>query len=271
MNLILKQIYDGLLRFTPLNRYIKFKSNYKDNFPVVGFLSNEKKADLESSLGISINNVEYFEQALIHRSYLQILASSEFLSNERLEFLGDAVLGLVVTEYLFLTNNDLPEGELTKMRSWLVSSKSLALAAKRLRLDSFIMLSHSATKSIENGCDSIIADALEAIIAAIYLDSGIEETRKFVIDTLIPIMNKSSVMVDRNYKSLLLEYVQAKGKFSPKYLVLEETGPDHDKEFQVGVYIDDELLGIGSGKSKKQAEQVAAQKALQSLMVSNNN
>ena len=271
MNQIIKQIYNGLLRFTPLNRYFKFKSNHKGTFPEVGFLSFERQTALEKALGIKINQAEYFEQALIHRSYLQVLSANEFYSNERLEFLVDAVLGMIVADYLFSSHLDLLEGKLTKMRSWLVSKKSLVLAAKKLELDTFLMVSYSASKSIENGCDSILADALEAIIAAIYLDSGIETARKFVIDSIIPILNKNSVMVDRNYKSILLEFVQAQGKISPRYSVVEEHGPDHDKEFQVGVYLNDELLGIGIGKSKKQAEQLAAQKALQNLMVLNNN
>jgi ribonuclease-3 len=184
------------------------------------------------------------------------------LSNERLEFLGDAILGMIVAEYLFSLHSNVPEGELTKMRSWLVNKESLALAAHKLNLTEFIMLSYSAEKSLHNGSDSILADCLEAVIAAIYIDSGFETTKKFVLNTLVPIMVNKSVMRDKNYKSLLLESVQAIGHTSPYYSVLKEHGPDHDKEFTVGVYVDNKLLATGSGKNKKQAEQDAAKTAL---------
>ena len=133
---------------------------------------------------------------------------------------------------------------------------------KKLDLDKFLMMSFSAEKSLIQGSSSILADALEAIIAAIYLDSGLEAARKFVVNSLLPILMSKRVMKDTNYKSILLEEVQALGKESPVYRVLSESGPDHDKEFMVGVYVGDVLMGTGKGKSKKQAEQVAAKDAL---------
>ena len=262
---VFQNIYNGLLRFSPLRKYFRFKSSRKGNFPSVGFLDNEKKAELEKNLGVVIINTEYFEQALLHRSYLQVLDGSHYLSNERLEFLGDAILGMVVGEYLFSLHTSVLEGELTKMRSWLVNKNSLALCAKKINLDSFLMLSYSAEKSLENGSDSILADALEAIIAAVYLDAGIEQARKFIINSLLPIMINKSVMVDKNYKSILLESVQAEGMHSPRYNVIEEKGPDHDKEFTVGVYVENELKGQGEGRSKKEAEQKAAKDALKKM------
>jgi ribonuclease-3 len=240
------------------------KSNHRGTFPVVGFLTDEKKAELEHNIGISIGKTELFEQAFIHRSYLPVLEEDVYLSNERLEFLGDAILGMIIAEYLFSLHSNVPEGELTKMRSWLVNKESLAMAAHRLNLTEFIMLSYSAEKSLHSGSDSILADCLEAVIAAIYIDSGFETTKKFVLNTLVPIMVNKSVMRDKNYKSLLLETVQARGYPSPYYEVIEEHGPDHDKEFIVGVYVDNKLLATGEGKNKKQAEQFAAQKAIQS-------
>ncbi len=218
---------------------------------------------MEEILGLSIKRKELFEQALLHRSYLQVLDNTDVMSNERLEFLGDAVLGMIVAEYLFSLHSHVDEGDLTKMRSWLVNSNSLALCAKKLGLDKFIMLSYSAEKSLENGSDSIIADALESIIAAIYLDSGLESAKKFIINSLMPIEMDLALMKDTNYKSNLLEYVQSKGLESPHYSVLEEEGPSHDKTFTVGVYINDNLIAIGKGKNKKQAEQSSAKKALQ--------
>lgn len=257
-----QQIYNGLLRFTPL-KHLKYKSNRKGNFPSVGFLDEERKAILEETLGISIINKEYFEQALTHRSYLQLLPDDdEFKSNERLEFLGDAVLGMVVAEYLFSMHTNLHEGRLTKMRSWLVNKRSLALCARKLHLDDFLMLSYSAEKSLKQGSDSILEDTLEAVIAAIYLDSGLERAKIFIINSMLPIMMSHSMMVDKNYKSNLLEKVQAEGYPSPEYKVLEEKGPDHDKEFTVAVYVNNKQAGTGWGKSKKQAEQAAAKNAI---------
>ncbi|MFP4527087.1 MAG: ribonuclease III [Candidatus Kapaibacterium sp.] len=218
---------------------------------------------MEFNLGVDISRPELFEQALLHRSYLPVLEDESYLSNERLEFLGDAILGMVVAEYLFSLHTDVPEGELTKMRSWLVNRESLAMCARRLNLMEFIKLSYSAEKSLQNGSESILADCLEAIIAAVYIDSGFDASRRFILNTLLPIMINKSVMRDKNYKSILLETVQSKGKPAPYYSVIEEHGPDHDKEFVVGVYVDDQLLATGSGKSKKQAEQFAARQALE--------
>jgi ribonuclease-3 len=271
-------LYNGFLRFSPLRKYIKFKSNRKGNFPRVGFLTDERVSELEKTLGVRIINREFFEQALIHRSYLQVLDSSNqinnqnhnesnkdtrFTSNERLEFLGDSILGMIAADYLFSLHTDFPEGELTKMRSWIVNKNSLSIAARKIELDEFLMLSHSASKSLEQGSDSILADALEAVIAAIYLDSGIENAKKFILNSLLPIMMNKSIMVDTNYKSILLEKAQAEGKEIPRYEVVDEEGPDHDKEFTISVYVGNELLGTGKGKTKKQAEQMAAYEAIQ--------
>ena len=259
---MIQQLYNGILRFTPLKNLFRKKTGRMGAFPKVGFLSMDKKQELEENLGTQINHPEFFEQALTHRSYLQVLDDDSFYSNERLEFLGDAVLGMIVGEYLFSLHSNVLEGELTKMRSWLVSKNSLALCAKKLNLDEFIMLSHSAEKCLQNGSDSILADALEAVIAAIYLDSGIESVKKFIINQLMPIMMSSKIMVDHNFKSLLLEKVQGAGKNSPYYELLDEKGPDHEKIFTVGVYVDGEVIAKGTGRSKKQAEQFAAEEAL---------
>jgi ribonuclease-3 len=136
------------------------------------------------------------------------------------------------------------------------------MCAKKIGLEQFLMLSYSAEKSLKSGSDSILADALESVLAAVYLDSGLDSAASFVINSLIPIMMSKNVMTDTNYKSILLESVQAEGKGAPVYDVMEESGPDHEKEFTVGVYVDNELLAIGIGKSKKQAEQIAARKAM---------
>ncbi|MDA3843489.1 MAG: ribonuclease III [Candidatus Kapabacteria bacterium] len=258
----IQQIYNGLLRFKPIKKHLKYIADQRGIFPSVGFLTDDIKSDLEKVLGVKIHHREYFEQALIHRSYLQVIPEKECLSNERLEFLGDSVLGMLVAEYLFSLHTHVLEGELTKMRSWLVNTKSLAICSEKLNLQKFIMMSFSARKSLERGSDHILADLLEAIIAAIYIDSGLDAARTFVINSLFPILMNKSTMTDKNYKSILLEKVQALGIDSPKYQVLSEAGPDHEKDFKVGVYVNDILQAEGKGKSKKLAEQEAAENAL---------
>jgi ribonuclease-3 len=258
---IIQQIYDNLFRFTNLRKTPK-----KPVFPKTGLLDKKKKTELEQCLGIKINKAGFFEQALTHRSYLQVNTEIELISNERLEFLGDAILGMIVAEYLFYHYIHDQEGELTKMRSWLVNRKSLSHCAKELHLERFLFLSFSAGQSLQKGNETIMADAMEAIIAAIYLDSGIDETRKFVLETMIPILTNEKMMKDTNFKSILLELVQSEGKESPKYTLIEAIGPDHDKNFIVAVMVEGHELGRGSGKSKKQAEQQAAQSALEILL-----
>jgi ribonuclease III len=264
---LFNNFYHGILRFTPLKLFYKIESNRSGSFPPIGFLNETRKQELEKALGIEIKHPEFFEQALTHRSYLQVLNDTQCFSNERLEFLGDAVLGMVIADYLFFLYANELEGELTKMRSWLVNRKTLAYCSRELKLDTFIMMSYGAAKSLEHGSESILADSLESVIAAIYIDSGLEAARKFIYNSLLPIIANKNIMHDANYKSILLETVQAKGYSAPKYLVLDERGPDHDKEFTVGVYIDELLLGEGDGKSKKQAEQTAAQQALTKVNV----
>lgn len=222
--------------------------------------------EFEKVIGVSLKHSEYYEQALIHRSYLQVLNSGTHYSNERLEFLGDSILGFVIAEYLFHQHSTVHEGELTKMRSWLVNKKSLSICARSIGLNDYLLLSFSAAQSLKRGNDSMLADALESVIAAIYLDHSINEARDFIIERLFPIMIRESLMQDTNFKSILLEYVQAQSKNAPRYLIHDENGPDHDKVFTVGVYVDDECLGIGSGKNKKDAEQHAAEVALEQTM-----
>ncbi len=261
MKNIFKKIYNASNRFGTSNRP-KLKSNQSGNFPPVGFLIDGQKSQFEKAIGVRIIRAELFEQALTHRSYLPVLSGTNALSNERLEFLGDAILGMVIADYLFFKHSNVLEGELTKMRSWLVNKNTLALCAKSLKLDEFIKMSYSASRSLKAGSDSILADCLEAVIAAIYLDSGIEKARDFILNMLLPIMMGNSVMVDHNYKSILLEKVQGRGKPSPVYSVIEENGPDHNKMFMVEVKVEDKVMGQGKGKSKKIAEQNAAKNAL---------
>lgn len=234
-------------------------------YPSLDYLNPERKSKLEKVLKIPIKKIEYFEQALTHRSYLQVEPEKVIYSNERLEFLGDSVLNLIIADYLFSMHTNVMEGELTKMRSWLVNKNTLADVGKTLKLGDFILMSFSASKAVEKGSDSIYADAVESIIGAIFIDSGFPMAKKFIYNTILPIIVQTHKLKDNNYKSLLLETVQASGKPAPTYSVIEERGPDHEKEFIVGVYVEDLLMGSGTGRSKKQAEQTAAEEALQKL------
>lgn len=238
------------------------KSNYGKFFPVIGFLNSDQTKALEVKLHTKISNVAIFEQALVHRSYLPIYKAKELVSNERLEFLGDSIFNMVVAEYLFFKHESEKEGDLSKIRSWIVSRKSLALIAKELQIYEFMQMSFSAKKLILKGADSALADTIEALIAAIYLDSGINNAKMFILKVMLPILEKQSVLIDDNFKSKLLEKYQADGKANPKYKILETVGADHDRTFIVGVYEEEFLLAKGSGRSKKLAEQDAAKNAL---------
>ena len=235
------------------------KSNFGKYFNEVGFFTEEQKKSIEKILGVSILNFAFFEQALTHRSYLQI-SDKKIYSNERLEFFGDSILGMIVAEYLFL-EYDVLEGDLTKMRATIVNKESLAFCAEKLGLDNYILLSFSAKKALQSGSNSILADTVEAIIGAIYLDSGIKSARYFITQKFIPLLNDNEFTQEKNFKSKLLELIQSQGKEAPTYKVLSEEGPDHLKKFEVGVYSEDELLGQGIGKNKKSAEQKAAKSA----------
>jgi ribonuclease-3 len=213
------------------------------------------------------SNWKLFLQALLHRSYLQFL-EAPWNSNERLEFLGDAILNFIVAEHLFTTYPEMEEGELTKLRSRLVNRKILAQRAKDLHLSDYLLLSSSAAQSIDSGSESIIADAVESVIGALYLDGGLEAARKFIYVTLLKNREVfNSAMADDNYKSTLLEYTQARSLGIPRYSVLQEEGPEHDRRFTIEVLIGEQSYGSGFGKSKKEAEQAAAARALEHIQL----
>jgi ribonuclease-3 len=210
-------------------------------------------------------NWKLFLQALLHRSYLQFLGE-QWSSNERLEFLGDAILNFIVAEHLFLTYPEMEEGELTKLRSRLVNRKILAQRAKDMHLSDYLLLSSSAAQSVDSGSESIIADAVESVIGAIYLDGGLEAARKFIYATLLKNTEVfNSAMADDNYKSTLLEYTQARSLGIPRYSVIHEEGPEHDRRFTIEVSIGAQSYGSGFGRSKKEAEQAAAARAIEHI------
>lgn len=226
-------------------------------------VSNLKR--FQKIIGYSIRNQGLFVQALLHRSFLQRMNHPRH-SNERLEFLGDSILNLIIAEYLYQHFPTAEEGELTKRRSRLVNRRALAAFAKDISLPDFILMSPSAAQSIGKGGDTIIADTYEALVAAIYLDGGYDNAKKFVRRQVQAALKKGLVLTaDQNYKSMLLEYAQANGLGVPRYNIVKQEGPDHDRTFTVEVLMNDSRKGSGSGKNKKEAEQAAASKALEKL------
>lgn len=218
---------------------------------------------LSEVLGLSFRDPALLELALTHRSVsAEILDRSD---NERLEFLGDAVLQLAVTDRLYADYPDLPEGQMAKVRAAVVSGSSLAEAARAIDLGSYIELSPSEERSGGRSKDSILADALEAIIGAVYLDSGYPTAENLVLGLLGPRIDEKALNPGlKDYKTRLQEVLAAAGK-RPSYAVTG-TGPDHQRTFSAMISVEGEVLGVGEGNSKKAAEQVAAERALKHLM-----
>jgi ribonuclease-3 len=225
----------------------------------------ERRREFESLIDYRIRDARIFERALIHRSSLQQHHHAN-TSNERLEFLGDSVLNLIVAEYLYQRLPTAAEGELTQLRSRLVNRRALATYARAIRLADFILTSPGSTGTSGKGHETITADSFEAVIAAIYLDGGFAEARKFVHNRVLNAINSGDVVThDDNYKSMLLEYSQANGFGIPRYAIVHEEGPDHDRTFTVEVSLAGVTHGVGKGKNKKEAEQSSAAEALSRL------
>lgn len=201
------------------------------------------------------------ERALTHKSFTG--ESGEAESNERMEFLGDSVLGMVVSDHLYAKFTEKQEGELAKAKAVVVSEPVLAKAARKVGISEALILSTGEESSGGRERPSILADAFEAVIAAVYLVRGTEAAREFILKSLGPLLNDiESEEHHRNYKSILQEISQSKYKRAPRYVVIGESGADHDKTFTVEVVLEGKSLGQGSGKSKKQAQQAAALEAL---------
>lgn len=219
---------------------------------------------LEKNLSFKFKNTDLLVSALTHRSYLNENRSFHLPHNERLEFLGDAVLELVATEFLY-QNYPHPEGELTNFRSALVNYRMLSEIAKRLGLEDFLLMSRGEAKDLGRARQVIMANVIEAVIGAVYLDQGYEAAKEFitreVLVELPGIINQGSYM---DPKSKLQEIVQEKKGVTPSYNVLSESGPDHNKVFLVGVFLGEEKVGEGEGPSKQEAEVSAAENALKS-------
>lgn len=207
-----------------------------------------------------------YRQALLHRSVLRGEADTHLQSYERLEFLGDAVLGFVTAEHLYREFPDRDEGFLTRVRAKIVNGQALARFAVRLELGPLIRMSENMDQSGGRQNPTILADALEAVIGALYLDLGEDAARTFIEEKILKPLDLEDLAGQRdNYKSLLLEYAQALGWSQPEYRIAEESGPSHDKTFTVEVLVNGELFGRGTARSKKNAEQQAAGTALDRL------
>ncbi len=215
---------------------------------------------LQNNLGYHFKNPALLARALTHSSY----ANERHVDtgdNERLEFLGDSVLGFITAEYLFANHRDFPEGELTKLRAYAVCEKSLFSYAEEIRLGNYLKLGKGEERTGGRTRPSVLSDAFEAVIAAIYLDGGMDEAKKFVLRFVVPYVEAKPTFKD--YKTMLQEVVQKNQGETLEYVLVSETGPDHDKCFTVEVHLNSNVIGRGVGGSKKKAEQNAAKEALE--------
>lgn len=224
-------------------------------------VSPERKKELqlfEKHAGIRFRKADFLNLAFCHRSYTNENPDIHD-NNEKLEFLGDSVLGIVVSDYLFRLLTDKTEGDLARIKSFVVSEDSLEIIAKALRVDNFILIGKGEEYSGGRSKKAILADAMEAVIGAYYLDSGFKSSKHFILRLMIPEIQK--VLEDRHkkdYKTLLQEYVQKRYKTYPRYHLVKKTGPDHNRTFWIEVEFEGKKYGPGKGKNKKDAEQMAA-------------
>lgn len=218
----------------------------------------------EQKIGVTFKNKDLLKQAFVHRSFINEHRDLSLAHNERLEFLGDAVLELAITHYLFEEYPEKTEGDLTAYRAALVNANSLSQVGTDLGVNEFLLLSKGEAKDVGRARQFIIANTVEAVIGAIYLDQGYEEAKSFVLKHVIPLIDKivaTGALIDA--KSLFQERAQEQKGITPSYQILRETGPDHDKLFVVGVFLNETMIASGEGSSKQNAEQDAAKNALE--------
>lgn len=218
--------------------------------------------ELQKRLGHTFKDIRYLETALTHSSYANE-SKKNIQCNERLEFLGDSVLSIVVSDYIFRNCPELPEGELTKLRAYLVCEKTLCRFSKMLGVGHYLRLSHGEHNLHGQDRPSILADAFEAIIAAIYMDGGMEEARRFILSFVKPEIENPKPKLFKDYKTILQEIIQQNPEEHLQYVLTGESGPDHNKHFTVEVHLNSNIIGKGGGRSKKEAEQQAAREALE--------
>lgn len=218
---------------------------------------------LLKQLNVEFKNPDLLSQAFIHRSYLNEVKLN-LVSNERLEFLGDSVLSLIISFFLYTQRREDSEGSLTSLRAYIVKTKSLAQAAKNLHLGNYLKLSKGEDASGGRQNPQLLANTYESLIGAIYLDQGFEVTKQVIEDTLLPLFEKEvRGGPPKDSKSTLQELIQEKVKQSPHYKTIKTYGPDHAKEFIVGVFVEGKKVGQGKGSSKQEAEEKAAKDALE--------
>lgn len=220
--------------------------------------------ELEKKIGVDFKNIDLLWEAITHRSYLNEQPTWKVFHNERLEYLGDAVLELIVSEALFRRSENWSEGQMTLIRAALVNYQMLAKIAKKIDLEKYILMSKGENRDTNKAKEVILANAFEAITGAIYLDRGLETARKFISEFVLSYLEE--IIKNKSYKdakSELQEIIQEELKLTPTYKVLEEKGPPHAKIFKVGVYFDNKLIAQGIGSSKQEGELEAAKKALQ--------
>ena len=225
--------------------------------------------DLEAVIGYKFRNISLLQNALTHSSYANERWHNSLLSNERLEFLGDSVLGMLVAEYLYRNFPNRPEGELTRMRADMVCEQTLAAAANRIGLGQHLLLGHGEEQGGGRTRNSILADAMESVIAASFLDGGMEAALQ-IVRTFIFVEVPVTKLHNADYKTQLQEMVQQKKNQTLSYELVGQSGPDHDKRFDVEVSLNGVAVGFGSGSSKKRAEQDAARAAIEKLFPENN-
>lgn len=221
---------------------------------------NEVLDELQEKIGYRFQDVNLLKQALTHSSFANEQKINKLKNYERLEFLGDAVLELVSSEFLFKENPDMPEGQLTKLRASMVCEPALAYCAKDLDIGSYILLGRGEEATGGRKRDSITSDVMEAIIGAIFLDSGLENAKKHIYRFILSDLEHKILFLDS--KTILQEEIQKKKDAKLCYELIGETGPEHDKQFHVEAYLNDVLIGTGVGRTKKAAEQQAAYEAL---------
>ena len=221
--------------------------------------------ELEKKLGYSFKNIDYLKTALTHSSYANENRRSGAECNERLEFLGDSVLGMTVAAYLFRTCPDMTEGPMTRLRAELVCEQSLYGVAQKLELGKYLRLGHGEEQGGGRERPSILADAVEAVLAAVYLDGGQAEAEKLVKNYILEPYEAGAQSANQDYKTMLQELVQRKSGQTLIYSLLGESGPDHDKVFRSQVLLNGEPVGVGDGRNKKESEQMAARTAIEGL------
>jgi ribonuclease III len=242
-----------------------FKRFEDERAPSVSVERKEELQLFQRHAGLKFKNIDLLNLAFSHRSFANEQGAGVG-NNERLEFLGDSVLGLAVAEYLYVELANRPEGDLAKIKSFVVSEASLSEIARALRVDNYILIGKGEEYSGGRAKRALLADALEAIIGAFFLDSGFKEARRFVLSHLIPEINKVlQNKHQKDYKTLLQEHSQKLFRSYPKYTLAKKTGPDHERVFWMDVSVAGKRFGPGKGPNKKQAEQEAARLAYEAL------